>query len=167
MEWLGKLISCFVTERKHRQIKDAALHVFRHMEHTVLVDVVNQMCQQVVDGHDLFEKMFLVNPRPCKLQPEIVSSARAVLECGLVAKKDLLFFEDGTCGEVSAFFIISDVVFVEIRVLPSVGDVSLRDNSSTVSVFKECRHVVDAVIWHPTETENVLRACVPPVLIFQ
>ena len=92
MEWIGKLLSCFVTERKHRQVKDAALHVFRYMEHTVLVDVVNQMCQQLVDGHDLFSNMFLVNGRPCKLQPEVMSSPRAVLECGMVAAGDVLFF---------------------------------------------------------------------------
>ena len=36
MEWLGKLLSCFVCEREHRHVKDSALHVFRHLEHTVL-----------------------------------------------------------------------------------------------------------------------------------
>lgn len=166
MEWLGKLVSCFVTERKHRQIKDAALHVFRYMEHTVLVDVVNQMCQQLQDGHDLFLKMFLINPRPCKLQPEIVSSTRAVLECGLVSKDDVLFFEDMLCGAASAFYMISGTLFVEVRVMPAVGpDISLREKSSPVLVFKECRQVVDACIWHPTETEHVVRVCVP--VIFQ
>ena len=41
MEWLGKLLSCFSTERKHKMIKRAALYIFRHMEHTVLTDIVN------------------------------------------------------------------------------------------------------------------------------
>ena len=34
MRWVGKLLSCFVTERKHRSVKDAALHVFRHRTHS-------------------------------------------------------------------------------------------------------------------------------------
>ena len=40
IEWLGKSLSCFVCERKHRHVKDSALHVFRHLEHTVLHGVV-------------------------------------------------------------------------------------------------------------------------------
>ena len=165
MEYLQKLVSCFVTERKHRQIKDAALHVFRYMEHTVLVDVVNQMCHQVTEGHDLFSKMFLVTPRPCKLQPDVMSSHTAVLECGLVAKRDMLIFGDWVCGEVLAFFLISDIHFVEIRVFPAVdGDMSLRDTSSMECVFKECRYVVDACVWHATETEHIVRVCIPPIL---
>ena len=133
----------------------------------MLVDVVNQMCQQLLDGHDLFSKMFLVNGRPCKLQPEVLSSSSAVLECGLIAKQDILFFEDNTCGQAIAFFLISDVYFVEVRVLPAVdGDAAMRDTSSTVTMFKECRHVVDACIWHPTEIDGVVRVCVPPILLF-
>jgi hypothetical protein len=175
MEWFaslshdgrGKLLSCFVTERKHRQIKDAALHVFRYMEHTVLVDVVNQMCQQLVDGHDLFAKMFLVSGRPCKLQPEVVSSSSAVLECGLIKKGDILFFEDHICGHVLAFFVISGIYFVEIRELPALdGSAELRDATSTTTMFKECRFVVDACIWYAAETEGVVRVCVPPILLF-
>jgi hypothetical protein len=49
MESLGKLLSCFVTERKHKMIKAAALHVFRHFEHTVLTDVVNTFSRSRMD----------------------------------------------------------------------------------------------------------------------
>ena len=64
----------------------------RYIEHTVLIDVVNQMCEQMVGGHDLFETMILVQPRECKLQPEIMTSKKAVLECGAVAHNDVVFF---------------------------------------------------------------------------
>ena len=109
--------------------------------------------------------MFLVPPRPCKLQPDVMSSHTAVLECGLVAKRDMLIFGDWVCGEVLAFFLISDIHFVEIRVFPAVdGDMSLRDTSSMECVFKECRYVVDACVWHATETEHIVRVCIPPIL---
>ncbi len=49
MQWLGKLVSCFVCERKHRHVKDSALHVFRHFEHTVLHDVASRRCR-IVQG---------------------------------------------------------------------------------------------------------------------
>ena len=167
MEWLGKCLSCFVTERKHRQVKDASLHVFRHMEHTVLTDVVNRMGEQIVSGHDLFERMLLVEPRECALQPDFLTSTRAVLQCGRVGKGDIIFFNDMSCGEVQAFFIISDVYFVEVQLMPAINnDVSLRDRTSTVGCFRECRLVVDSCIWHMTETAGVIRVCVPPVLLF-
>ena len=103
----------------------------------------------------------------CKHQPEIITSTTAVLECGLIAKRDIIFFDDWTCGETLAFYVISEVHFVEIRVLLAVDNEStLRDNASNVCIFKECRHIVDACVWHPTETENVLRVCVPPILLF-
>ena len=60
--WLGCLLGCFVTERKHRVIKAASLHVFRHIEHTVLHDVLNQNIQQILDGNDLYNEQFLVCP---------------------------------------------------------------------------------------------------------
>ena len=69
-------------------------------------------------------------------------------------------------GDLAAQRLISETLFVEVRVMPALGpDMSLRDKSSPVLVFRECRHVVDACIWHPTETEHVVRVCVP--VIFQ
>lgn len=173
MVWLGKLLSCFVTERKHRQVKDAALHVYRHMEHTVLVDIVNKCCDQIASGHDVFEKRFLVNPRECKLQPEYLTSTRAVLECGPVRNGDVLVFKEPnmrncTCGMVAGFYIISEVLFVEIRLLPVVdeADISLRSNTCEETSFKECRFVVDACMWHSTERAGIIRVCWPPILLF-
>ena len=99
----------------------------------------------------------------------MISSTQAVLECGSVAKRDMLIFVDWVSGEVVAFYLISDVHFVEIRVFPAIdGDMSmsLRDTSSTECVFKECRHVVDACVWHATETEHIVRVCIPPILLF-
>jgi hypothetical protein len=168
MLWLGKCLSCFVTERKHRQVKDAALHVFRYIEHAVIVDVVNQRCEQILSGHDLFSQMILVEPRECALQPELLTSSRAVLECGMVAKGDVVVFADMICGVVLAFFDINDVMFVEVRLMPAVSDDgSLRDDAQTATVFKECRLIVDSCIWHNTEQAGIVRVCLPPILFFE
>ena len=169
MEWLGKLITCFVTERKHRDVKDAALHVFRYFEHTVLNDIVNAHCEQIASGHDLFLPMFLVNPRQCALQTENLTAKSAVLLCGQVSKNDVVFFEDRTCAEVVAFFEISSTLFAEVRLMPAVNDadISLRVMTQTHTCFKECRFLVDACIWHSTAAAGIVRVCVPPILIEQ
>ena len=147
-------------------MKDAALHVFRYMEHTVLVDVVNQHCQQICSGHDLFEPMILVNPRECALQPEYLTASRAVLHCGEVSKNDIVFFRDLTCAEALASYEISSALFVEVRLLPAVSaaDASTRDMTKTDTVFKECRSIVDACLWQHTEVSGIVRVCVPPIL---
>ena len=79
------------------------------------------MCEQMVGGHDLFEKMILVQPRECKLQPEIMKSKKAVLECGAVSHNDVSFFEDFACGRVQAFFDINNILFVEVGLMRQVG----------------------------------------------
>ena len=62
MEWLGCLLSCFVTERKHRATKRATLNVYRNLEHTVLATLINQQVEALpvftrrsflIDGHEI------------------------------------------------------------------------------------------------------------------
>jgi hypothetical protein len=168
MEWVGKLLACFVTERKHRMIKDAALHVFRYIEHTVLVDVVNKQCVQISNGFDLYKHTFLERPSPCAAQPDIFRSTVAILPCGRVSSKDVCVFDDMTCGRVLAFFLASEEYFVEVDVLNIVDDdVSLRHYESTGTRFIACARLVDACIWHFTSREGVIRICVPPILLLR
>ena len=171
MEWLGKCLSCFVTERKHRAVKDIALHVFRHMEHVVITDIVNQHCEQVQTGHDLFEEEFLVEPRELAWDNSVLVSNKAVLKCGVVHKGDIVFFGSGVCALVKRFWAISEAQFVEVVELPMVkGDISLRyfsasaENQHTLSMFEESRFVIDSCIWHSTDIEGIIRVCVPVVL---
>ena len=166
MDWLGKLLACFVTERKHRDVKDAALHVMRYMEHTVLNDVVNKHCQQIVAGHDLFEKMCLVNARP-NADGTVLCAKAAIVVCGKITKGDIIFLADKTCGRAEGFNLISGVFFVEVGFLPCIdGDISLRGAVSDRSSFVECADIVDSCIWHSTSRPGVLRVCVPPILLF-
>ena len=50
-----------VTERKHRLVKSAALFVFRSLEHTTLAHILNDQCEQVIEGHSLFQKRFFIS----------------------------------------------------------------------------------------------------------
>ena len=168
MEWLGKLLGCFVTERRHRAVKDAALHVFRYMEHTVLVDIVNKHCEQIVNGFDLFQHTFLERPSKCKMQPDISRSSVAVLPSGRVSSKDVCFFDDMTCGRVLGFFLVNAEYFVEVELLNIVdNDPSLRTYAATTTRFIPCRNLVDSCIWHFTSRDNIIRVCVPPILLLR
>ena len=60
--YVGKLLSCFVNERKHKCVKDIALHVLWSFEHTVIHDVVNQQMEQLINGVDIYKDKFLVRP---------------------------------------------------------------------------------------------------------
>ena len=59
---LGKSLSCFPTERKHRDYKRIVLHVFRSVEHTVTRDYVNFVVQEFITGRFRFEPFWLDNP---------------------------------------------------------------------------------------------------------
>ena len=81
-----------VTERKHKIVKGASLFVFRHLEHTTLSSILNAQCEQIIAGHSMFQKEFLVNPSSLGLDFAAVSrSSNIVLECGHLAVRDLVY----------------------------------------------------------------------------
>ena len=166
MRWLGKLLSCFVTERKHRVVKDAALHVFRHIEHTVLFDVVNKQCEQLAGGSDIFAPTVLDRPSSFKNYPQLHRSTAAIFVCGRAARNDILFVDDLSCGRVLAFYKFGNEFHVEVALLEVVdNEPSLRFYESTRASFVECSKIVDSCIWHFTSRCGVIRVCVPPILL--
>ena len=42
IDQIGFLLSCFVTERKHRSVKRAGLWTFSKYEHTLIADIVHR-----------------------------------------------------------------------------------------------------------------------------
>ena len=88
---------------------------------------MNQHCEQVQTGHDLFEEEFLVEPRELAWDNSVLVSNKAVLKCGVVHKGDIVFFGSGVCALVKRFWAISEAQFVEVVELPMVhGDISVR-----------------------------------------
>ena len=98
----------------------------------------------------------------------ILTSKRAILECGAVREGDIVMFTDFACGRVLAFYLIGGVLFVEVAFMQAVNDdVSLRDDTSHEARFRECAHVVDSLMWHSTEQAGIIKVCVPPILTFK
>ena len=100
-----KIIGCFQGERKHKSLKRELLHVFRHCEHTSLVALINQQCQQIVSVHSLFQKRFLVQRTVVNLFGlELGRSTHAVLPCGEITKGDVVYIEGGVVAVAVAFY---------------------------------------------------------------
>ena len=167
MQWLGKLLSCFVTERKHRHVKDSALHVFRHLEHTVMYDVVNKQCQQMLEGVELFKEQFL--ERPCDVPgvPYLRRSTRAVLKCGGLYVGDVVYTAACTCGRVRMFYEYRDEMLVHLSLYHSVaGAPDVFDERLSEDTFVDTCEVVDACTWF-YDSPSIVKVAVPVLALLK
>ena len=165
IEWLGKSLSCFVTERKHRVIKDCALHVFRHIEHTVLADVINKQCHQFAEGVDLFKEQFLHKPRTVSGVDGLLRSAAAMLRCGMVRSGDIVWFRDATCGRVVYFIEIGDSIYIFVALYANIeGDPSRLDESRQSRHFIDAHSMVDACTWYYANPAEI-KIVIPPIVL--
>ena len=160
---LQKIISCFVAERKHRASKAAALHVFRYLEHTVLTDLINRQCQQVVEGHGLFQNKFLAHPRVLEVMGvEYLRSTEAVLACGHIHADDIVYVAGGTIARVVAFWqprgSTHDNLVAHCMGMLVVGDNRYVDSGRPL--FVDTDSIVDACVYRPFG-DGVIRVRVP------
>ena len=56
-------INCFVTERKHKQLKMACAHMYGNFEHALTHFFLNLQIHDYTDDATLFEEGFLQNPK--------------------------------------------------------------------------------------------------------
>ena len=106
MTRVGKLLSCFVTERKHRTTKRAALMVFRHIDNTVIKDLLNRQCRAIEDpGQTLFVKQYLMHPKPIMCDDiGLLSSLEVVVPIGSLRVGDVLWLRGGRIGKLGRFW---------------------------------------------------------------
>ena len=166
MLFLGKLLSCFVTERRHRSVKKAALHVFRYMEHTVLADLINRMCEQFSDSAtSLFLETYLVNPRSFAFpQGTFNRSSCAILRCGEINAGDIVWLTSGIVGKATYFWqqqSVDDQMIVQIDAYnPSDASGCRFTEANSYTHFASANTIVDACIWIRVE-HGLLRVIVP------
>ena len=163
-EWLGKLLSCFVTERKHRLIKDSALHVMRHIEHTVLADVINSQCNQMSTGTTLWREYTLVNPKPINGVPGFHGSTSALTPCGFIRSGDIVWCTEARCCRVSSFYETPDGFFAAVAFLTNQGPLSMFAESATTNDFIDIIEFVDAVTWY-VDSPGIIKVVIPPLVL--
>jgi len=104
MENLGRLLSCWVTQRKHRATKAAASFSFHEFETSVTTNMLNRTFER--SEPQMFEPEYLVNPTVATTTGGATASTstRAQLLCGLVSAGDLVMASGRRVGEVQSFF---------------------------------------------------------------
>ncbi len=150
LEFLGKLLSCFCAERKHRTTKKAALHIFRYIEGTVLKDMLNRQCDAVAgSSSSLFMQCYMPSSREVGfLGMRLLQSRSAVLQCGVVMQGDVVYLNSGACGRVLAFWKRDDHMFAQLDMYTQVNGVYMQwDTTRPKASFAYIDSIVDCVIW--------------------
>ena len=161
MSTVGRLLSCFVTERKHRITKKAALYVFRHFEATVLKDLINKQVHDFVDSN-LFKAAFLMEPSTVDIGGYTVrTSVAAMLSCGEVHRGDIVATRDHRVGKVSQFWAACDgSIILAIAVYPPAPGVDSFWVGQALA-FVADNGIVRSAIW--CERSPGLIRIVPPI----
>ena len=149
MRYLGKLLTCFVTERKHRATKRAALFIFRHIDNTVITDIVNRQCETFAGDTSLFKFEYLHAPQPITVLGREFSKAKtAVLRYGQVSNGDIVYLVDGGVGEVVDFwrFDANSGIVARVRVFRKVDDERWDPRDPTEQIV-ESTNIIDAVMY--------------------
>ncbi len=160
-ELLKKVISCFVTERKHRSVKGASLFVFRHLEHTCLASIINEQCEQVLNGHSLFQRSFLVNPSVVEVSPSVTlkRSSRAVLDCGELVFDDIIVDTNDSFSRIVCFWQQETGIVAQCTTCETVGaDHVFRHTGNTCFIL--AGSIIDAVLYRPLP-DGSFRVCLP------
>ena len=175
MHNLGKLLSCFVTERKHRMVKQTAGHSFRHFEVNLARDLLNGMLERFSAKEDIFSPESLVSPQPLQadashryaflpedLAHEISFSTRAVLKCGLICSGDIVMLSDQVVGRLEVFVAVQmnsgQAIFCLVHRMHRSADGLYLPASEPIPAASA--DVLGALVW--CEDEGRFRVIPPP-----
>ena len=96
-ESTGKLLSCWVTERKHRDCKNAALYAFRNIESTVARSIVLKHAELMQRSEILYKPCYLINPKKASAPGAELRVAKACHSAiGEIHCEDMILYYDGS-----------------------------------------------------------------------
>ena len=153
MVYIGVLLSCFVTERKHRTVKNAACHIFRNYEHTVLADLVNRQCEDFRTGTVLKSTM-LLNPKQVRVKGmDLTKALSALLPCGEIHSRDFVGFRGRRVGVVQEFYAGDDESIVasvaEYQLVSAPVDSIVTVTLSPGLWFVSTDEIIEPLSWAP------------------
>ncbi len=165
MVLLGFLLACFVTERKHKAVKQFAINTCRHFEHTTLLDCLHQQCEYLSSGHDLFEAEFLVHPHVVAGRGDLRTSTAAVCHAGTLHARDICCTQDGVVGKIESFWRHgAGPVLARVQSYACVrNQCSVRDTRQVTAVVVELSQVLCPCIWFPCR-EHIIKVHLPASL---
>jgi hypothetical protein len=147
---IGKLLSCFVTERKHRATKRSALYTFRGIDNAVCKDMLNkQIYAMRTRSSMLFCRAYLSKHTDVVFNGiRFATSKHAVLPTGGLHEKDVVYLCDDRVGIVRKFWYnySSDAIVVVMQLLRRV-DENIFDTSYNSEIVVDACMVADATMW--------------------
>ena len=171
ISFLGKLLSCFVTERKHRATKRSALFIFRHIDNTVVNDMVNRQCAAIQDNTNLlFQSKFMVAPKTCNLAgTSFRRSKEAVIGCGLLRTGDIICMSANRLGKLVWFWSYQGnaVISAHVELYEKVSMCRWSTSNPTTSIVDtDC--IIDACMYCMEGDESIFviqpfRLSLPPL----
>ncbi len=156
VEFLGLLLSCFVTERKHRVVKRAGLWTFRNYEHTLTANVVQSEIERLKAG-----PLFAIESLgPTTTRSGIATSTVASFPFGEVRKGDLVACRGRRIVQVERFWSNGDEIIAHARPLVHTDEPRWWTPPVDEFVFVSSSELVRAVTW--LEKGGRYRVILPP-----
>ena len=168
MEFLGKLLSCFVVERKHRTTKRCALFVFRCIDNVVVKDMLSRQCEQIRSGAEsLFAQVYLVRPKTYNFAGTMLHRATgAVLPCGAVRAGDLVWLSTDVVAQVTSFWKAdcADHTSVQVETYVCLDGRATRWQPNSCTIFVDSADVVSTLIYSRSDRDTVM--LIPPATAY-
>ena len=166
---VGKMLSCFVTERKHKDTKSAAMWVFRNMEHTVAATIVNRTSASMIAADAFYSPASLVDPKPFAAVHGAMLSKAARLPCGEVHQGDVVYLmEPAVVGRLAAFWEKDGriVAMVERFAMHRGSSTVWSTASASVAFVDAAEDIVAPLPWYP-KAGGLIRVVLPIVAVLE
>jgi hypothetical protein len=158
MAGAGKLLSCFVTERKHRTTKAATNHTYGSYEPALVRDMLNAQVTSASE-ESLFAPDALLSPSPARgpAANDWCCATRARLACGAIQSGDLVFTEARQVGEVDVCLsrVEDESVWIFIKTLKPLGSWRYQVPGGALACWA-AGQVLEPLIWRSGADGEVL-----------
>ena len=160
------LLSCWVTERKHKLVIDKALRLMHGVETTLAHDLLTQQIEGLLQNKDhLFTPSKLIRPSRTESAPFpalLTSNAVDVETLGRIDAGDLVCFASGKVGKALRFHQLQNSsLLVYLEVYHLVKD-SIYSTERFDNAVEEVVDIVDKVLWYaPVGRPNRIRVYAP------
>jgi hypothetical protein len=161
LHMLGVVISCFVTERKHRDWKRFSLYAFRNTEHASTVDFVNYSVQEFCSGRFKFTESFLIDAEKVYIEDHPYDmSWVAFLTAGEARRNDVVAIDERNSikvGKVIQFVGDGPEIFAKVEFYTEVrGSKSeYRTDRSSIE-YVPCNAVRAKCAWAKMRPDVIL-----------
>ena len=158
----GCIISAFVTERKHKDLKRFMENLFRHLERSAICSYVNQTVRHYVECTQDFLPFHMVAPKLWSDHgASILYGTTACFPCGELSRGDIVLLLDGGIGKIEDFWQreFEPVILVRLACYEKVPNrVFVWNVSRPIIRVVEASFVDEAVIWYPKVNPSEISA---------